>query len=74
VISLTVDDTRRLAQLVTDAGGLDALAALVDGAGRPARRPPLREPWKRDQVIAAYNLKLLTRAEARRLLGVRNAR
>lgn len=67
---MTTDLTREqyaaIMQRVATLGVEEALARL----DTPRRRT--RTPWARKEVIDAYSMKLLTRAEARRLLGVRD--
>ena len=74
VESLDGKQMRQLLTRVAELGYDTAMQLLNDGETQPRRRSPLRDPWKRDQVIAAYNLKLMTREEARRLLGIRRTR
>lgn len=72
---LSADELAHLAELVAQRGGTAAIeSALEDIEHGPRRRSPLRDPWKRDQVLAAYNLKLISRTEARRLLRIRTPR
>ena len=72
MIDLTPADLTRLTELLHEHGGLDGLslaaAAGAKGNARPRRQPvPFRDAG---QVLDAVAGKVITRDEARRLLGV----
>jgi len=68
-IDLSLDDTRRLTAAVAEHGSVDAL---LEAAAK--RRANAKPTLSARDVLDAYNLKLLSRDEARRLLGIRSAR
>jgi hypothetical protein len=70
VIDLTPADLTRLTELLHEHGGLDGLAAAAGArSGSRTRRQPV--PFRdAGQVLDAVAGKVITRDEARRLLGV----
>jgi hypothetical protein len=63
-----------VAQLLADFPELDVdrLRALVESNGRRRRAEPIR-PRTATEVVALLEAKVVTRAEARRFLGLRDA-
>ena len=76
MIELTPEDLSRLTELLHEYGGLDGLAqAAAAGAkgGTRARRQPV--PFRdAGQVLDAVTTRVITRDEARRLLGIATRR
>jgi hypothetical protein len=72
VIDLTPDDLSRLAELLHAHGGIDSLAQAAAAGARVSsrtRRPPV--PFRdAGQVLDAVAAKVVSRDEARRLLGI----
>jgi hypothetical protein len=72
VIDLTPADLTRLTELLYEHGGLDGLAVAAAGGARSGSRTRRQPVPFRDagQVLDAVAGKVITRDEARRLLGV----
>jgi hypothetical protein len=72
MIDLTPDDLSRLTGLLHEHGGVNGLAEAAAAGSRSASRTPRPPVPFRDaaQVLDAVDAKVLTRDEARRLLGI----